>query len=610
MISNSNGIIKNLRILLAVLLLLASTSVYANANSVNTISAKVLPSNIGRINFSFAKSMVEPRNTVKKAKAKHLVKAIDFNRKPDGSGQITVLLSSNTIKVNVKQESGLLRVDILNTQVPNWLRRKFDVTAFGTAVQDLQANNVGQTARLLIKTKMNALHVAYQLKNKYIIDIKSATQVALNPLQKKIKQDSVKCLSLNFQTIPVRSALQLLAQFAHINMAVSDTVTGDITLRLNHIRWKQALDIIMKTRGLGEQKIGNTYIIASVEEMAKQKKEELKAQQQIQVLEPLHSELIQINYGKATKIATLLKNSGQAILSDRGTVSVDERMNTLWVQDTSQKLAEIKKLVARLDRPAQQVLIEAKIVNVDKKYEKELGIRWGLSRQRDAISGTLEGANEIANGANTSEVNLMKRLNVDLPAAGVGSMGGAASVGIALAKLGKGFLLDLELSALQTTGDAKIIASPRLITANQTQAIIESGEEIPYQESTSSGATSVTFKKAVLSLKVTPQITPDNRVILKLRVNQDKPGPKILAGIPSIDTREIQTQVLVNNGQTIVLGGIFQKSISSTIERIPFLSHIPVIGHLLFQHTQRETKQTELLIFVTPKIIKRSLYKP
>jgi type IV pilus assembly protein PilQ len=327
------------------------------------------------------------------------------------------------------------------------------------------------------------------------------------------------------------------------------------------------------------------------------------------MLEPLHSELIQINYGKAAGIEALLRGSGQSVLSNRGTVSVDERTNTLWVQDTLEKLAEIKRLVKRLDIPVRQVLIEAKIVNIDEKYAKELGIRWGVSIPQDSISGTLEGAGELANDTTINKVNVAKRLNIDLPAVGVGAAGGAASIGVALAKLGKGVLLDLELSALQTTGDAKIIASPRLITANQKDAIIESGEEIPYQEAASSGATAVTFKKAVLSLKVTPQITPDNRVILSLKVNQDKPGPDAGLGVPSIDTREIQTQVLVNDGQTIVLGGIFQKAISNTIERVPFLSDIPVIGHLLFQHTVRATRQTELLIFVTPKIIRQSFYK-
>lgn len=414
-------------------------------------------------------------------------------------------------------------------------------------------------------------------------------------------------LSLNFQSIPIRSVLQLLAQFANVNMVVSDSVVGDMTLHLENLPWDQVLAIILQTRDLGEQKIGDTYIIAPASEIAKQEQEALQMQQQLQVLEPLHSELIQINYGKAAEIATLLKSSNQSILSDRGAVSVDARTNTLWVQDTPQTLAEVHKLVSELDVPVKQVLIEARIVNVDKNYVRQLGIRWGVTNS-SYLSGTLKGASQIANGTAPGAVDFTQRLNVDLPAAGVGAAGGAASVGLALARLGGGTMLDLELSALQTEGDAKIISTPRLITANQQQAEILSGEEIPYQEASSSGATSVAFKKAVLSLKVTPQITPDNRLILNLVVNQDKPGAEVLSGIPSIDTRQIQTQVLVNDGQTLVLGGIYQKSTRNDVTRVPFLSDIPILGHF-FRYSNKETHQTELLIFVTPEIIKQSFYQ-
>lgn len=411
---------------------------------------------------------------------------------------------------------------------------------------------------------------------------------------KTTKKFSGHLLSLNFQKVPVRRALQLLAQFAKVNLVVSDKVTGDITLRLENLPWDQALDIIMRSQGLSDEKMGNAYIIAPAEVIAAREKK-------FQVSQPLQSELIQINYGKATQIATMLKHQSSSLLSVRGVVSVDTRTNTLWIQDTPSKLAIIHKLIKQLDAPIPQVLIQARIVNIDKKYEHELGIRWGITKPGN-LSGTLEGLNEMANDTPATPGDFTKRLNVDLPAVGVGKAWGAGSIGIALAKLGGGVLLDLELSALQVNGNAKIIASPRLITANGKEAMIMSGEEIPYQEATLSGATAVAFKKAVLSLKVTPQITPDNHIILDLQVNQDKRGAEVVLGVPSIDTREIKTQVLAKNGQTIVLGGIFQKTSNNNIEKIPLLGDIPVIGYL-FKHTKKEVKQSELLIFITPRII-------
>ncbi len=477
------------------------------------------------------------------------------------------------------------------------------------------ASNYLPENQQLIPIKVRKL-IASKAKSKIeVMGFNHATDIAENKQQtpqidsiNKAQKYVGQRLSLNFQSIPIRSVLQLLAQFAHVNMVVSNSVVGDITLRLQNVPWDQALDIIMQTSGLGDEKVGNTFIIASAKEIAQHEKDTLQAQQQIQILEPLQSVLIQINYGKAEDIAGLLKGSAQSILSERGTVSVDARTNTLWVQDIPQKLTEVRNLVSKLDVPVRQVLIEARIVNIDKSCVQQLGIRWGISNTSH-LSGTLNGAAQIANGVSPSAVSdYTKRLNVDLPAQNVGQQGGAASLGLALAKLGSSTMLDLELSALQTEGDAKIISSPRLITANQQEAQIMSGEEIPYQESTSSGATSVAFKNAVLSLKVTPQITPDNRIILNLLVNQDKRGAEVLLGVPSIDTRQIQTQILINNGQTLVLGGIFQNATINNVTRVPFLSDIPLLGHL-FKFTDRETHQTELLIFVTPKIIKQSFYQ-
>ncbi|CAN5387000.1 hypothetical protein BH10PSE19_BH10PSE19_14930 [soil metagenome] len=407
-------------------------------------------------------------------------------------------------------------------------------------------------------------------------------------------------LSLNFQDIKVRAVLQLLAEFSHQNIVMSDSVQGNVTLCLHDIPWYQALDIILKSRGLEKRLVDGVAYIAPAEELANRDKQALAAKQQIADLEPLHSELIQLNYANAGDIANLLKSKGNTLLSTRGSVSVDDRTNILWVQELPVKLNEIRQLVRYLDFPVKQVLIETRVVNININYEKNLGIKFGLTKKHH-MSGTLAGADDVAKGMVPNAIDPTKRLNVDLPANNIGIPGGAGSFGLALAKIGGNVLLDLELSALESQGEAKMIASPRLITAEQKEAVIETGEEIPYQEATSSGATSVEFKKAVLSLRVTPQITPNNKILLKLKINQDKRGV-VTNGIPSIDTRSIESFVLVENGQTIVLGGVYQKDNENRVQRIPILGSLPVIG-VLFRHTAKVEARQELLIFVTPKII-------
>jgi type IV pilus assembly protein PilQ len=410
-------------------------------------------------------------------------------------------------------------------------------------------------------------------------------------------------LSLNFQDIKVRAALQIIAEFTGLNLVTTETVNGNLTLSLKNVPWEEALDVILKARGLGKRLYGNILFVAPVEEIATREKQELQAKQQVMDLEPLTSELIQINYGKATEIAGLLKEKGNTVLSTRGNVTVDTRTNNLWIQDTPDKIEEVRQLVQQLDIPVKQVLIEARIVNINKNYERNLGIKFGVSNPNQGISGTLEGGNKMASGLNPSAVPINERLNFNSITKLEGG-GTPASIGLALMRLGNGFLLDLELSALESEGGGQVISSPRLLTANQQAASIQSGQDIPYQEKTSSGATSVSFKKAVLSLKVTPQITPDKRIILKLAVNQDKRGLKSqeVQGVPVIETRQIETQVLVNNGQTIVLGGIYEQSENNGVTRVPFFSDLPLIGNL-FKNTQTISQKTELLIFVTPKII-------
>lgn len=461
-----------------------------------------------------------------------------------------------------------------------------------------------ERVRVILNISSAVPYSGYIAGNVYTLLLSDKTSVNA----KEIKQTAVKktaftgkLISLNFQNIKIRAVLQLLAEFTGINMVVSEQVKGEITLRLNNTPWDEALDIILKTNSLAKRQTGNVMMIAPASELLKHEKDALKSQREVTGLSPLRSDLLQINYAKAADIATLLKDKNTLLLSKRGALSVDARTNSIWVQDTSAHIEEIRRLINQLDVPVKQVLIEARIVNVTKGFAQDLGIRFGVSRPTH-LSGTLSGAKQGVAPAQVTPIS--DRLNVDFSA--VPGAASPASVGIALAKLGNGILLDLELSALESEGRGEIIASPRLITTNQQAAVIESGEEIPYQESTLSGATAVAFKKAVLSLKVTPQITPDNKIMMDLQINQDTPSSQVFNGVPSILTREIQTNVLVENGQTIVLGGIYKQDKRNAVNRVPFLGELPVVG-ALFRNQNVTTKNEELLIFITPRIITNAL---
>lgn len=413
-----------------------------------------------------------------------------------------------------------------------------------------------------------------------------------------------KRISLNFQDIEVRVVLQLLAEFTGKNMVVSDTVTGNITLSLNDVSWEQALDIILTTQSLEKRRMGKIMFIAPTDELTKREKNIRQAKFETTNLAPLQSMLFRINYAKAADIAIVLQEKKEAFLSERGRVAVDIRTNSLWVQDHHKQLNIITRLIKQLDIPVRQVLIEARIVNVTKDFAQDLGLRFGVARAgalRDHLKSN-DGAFKNSNSSNIA--SLTDRLNFDLT--GLPGASSSASVGIALARLSNNILLDLELSALESEGRGEVISSPRLIATNQQPALIESGEEIPYQEATSSGATAVAFKKAVLSLKVTPQITPDNRILMDLKINQDIPSPKVFNGVPTILTKEIQTNVLVDNGRTIVLGGIYKQDKNNEINRIPFLGELPVVGPL-FRNQSVSTRNEELLIFITPRIISNNL---
>jgi len=540
----------------------------------------------------------------------HSIRSIDFKRNSGDGGQVVINLSDATMGINVSQQADKIIVDFVNTRLPPNLQRKYDVTDFGTPVQDFSVTSEGNNTKVVIDSTGDFEHTAYQVNDKFVVDVNPLTPEQKAKQQEKLPKYTGKRLSLNFQNISVRAVLQLLAEFTGINIVASDSVQGDITLRLNDVPWDEALAIILKTQNLDQKRVGNILMIAPAAEMAAQEKAILENQKQVEELEPLRTELIRLNYAKAEAIANLLKDESTSLLTVRGNVSVDERTNTLLVKDTPATLVDVRKLIDKLDIPVQQVLIEARVVNVDTSFERDLGIQWGITKPNH-VSGTLTGASQmqqnlIDGNPVLDNVAFPERLNVNLPAS-IDSVAQTPSVGIALAKLGNGYLLDLELSAIETEGGGELISSPRLVTADQHPAYIESGEEIPYQEATSSGATAVEFKKAVLSLEVTPQITPDKKIIMDIKVNQDKQGTTEVLGTPTIDTREIKTNVLVNNGETIVLGGIYEESKTNNVQRIPFLGKIPLVG-ALFRNTDTTNERQELLIFITPKIVQQSPY--
>jgi type IV pilus assembly protein PilQ len=396
-----------------------------------------------------------------------------------------------------------------------------------------------------------------------------------------------------------------------MNLVTSDTVKGNLTLRLKNVPWDQALDIILKSKGLAMRQSGNVMMVAPAAEIAAREKQELEAQKQLVELEPLYTEIVEIKFAKANELATLLRTDGKqggtsgrsGFLSPRGSITIDERTNSLLIRDTAENLGQISEVIEQLDKPVRQVLIESRIVIANNDFNKELGVRFGTSTQdgtklgQFATSGNLNGTTQIINGETLEQAD---RLNVDLPVANP-----AGSIGLALAKLPLGMILELELSAMQAEGKGEVISSPRVITSNQKQATIEQGTEIPYQEATSSGATNVSFKEAVLKLDVTPQITPDDRIVMDLEVSKDEVG-EVFLGVPSIDTRSVKTQVLVENGETVVLGGIYEQSTNDNVERVPFFGDLPYVG-FLFKNTSNEDRKRELLVFVTPKIVKEGL---
>lgn len=528
------------------------------------------------------------------------LEGVDFNRTSDDKGEVVLDLSSSRVSVDMDEQAGKIRLDLGQVALPERLRRRLDVTDFGTPVERI--DTFTEDGRTLVEVTASGTYdyAAYQTDDRFTLSVEKLTeQEAEQRQEERFPYDGEK-LSLNFQDIEVRSVLQLIADFTGLNLVASDTVTGSITLRLENVPWDQALDIILQTKGLDKRRMGNVLLVAPAQEIAEYERQELETERQMEELRPVRLETIQVNYAKAGDIVSLLREDDE-LISDRGFISSDDRTNTISVRETAPTLKEIRDLVETWDRPVRQVLIEARIVRANTDVSSELGVAWGVSGNGEAGDGeyAVGGGRGSLGGDTGSIADFPSDMNIDF---------GITSSNTSTAAIGftrDGFLLDLELSALESDGQAEIVSQPKVVTADRQEASIKSGEEIPYQEATSSGATNVSFKEAALSLSVTPQITPDDNIIMELEVNQDSRG-QVTAGVPSIDTNSVQTQVLVGDGETVVLGGIFQSEVATNILKTPFLGDIPYLG-TLFRQTEKIDERSELLIFVTPQIMESNV---
>jgi type IV pilus assembly protein PilQ len=537
---------------------------------------------------------------------------VDFRRGEQNDGKVQILLSNPKANVDIQQQGNKIIVTLADTVLPENMRRRLDVVDFATPVKFIDANMEGTNTVIYIEPEGQYDYLAYQADGVLAINVKPITRAEKEKLAQSEFPYSGEKLSLNFQNIEVRAVLQLIADFTGQNLVASDTVDGGITLRLQNVPWDQALDLVLKSKGLAKRQMGNVLLVAPAEEIAAREKIELEAVKQVEELAPLLSEYVQLRYAKATDIASLL-TSDSGLMSARGAAVVDERTNTLLMKDSGANLDKIREAIALLDIPVRQVLIEARIVIANTSVGEKLGIRWGGGGGNVRSDGsfvkfgasqtTLNQSNQIlidrSNGNDPSQVSFPDAYVVDLGVSDVG----ASSLAVGISTFD--YLLDLELSAVETDGNAEIVSQPRVITSDGQTASIQSGTEIPYQEASSSGATSISFKSAVLRLEVTPQITPDDRIIMDLKINQDSIGEVTAAG-PTIDTNALETQVLVENGETIVLGGIFRSEETFATTKTPFFGDIPLIG-VLFRRTEHSESKAELLIFITPRLVKDTL---
>lgn len=534
------------------------------------------------------------------------ITGIDFRRGRKGEGRVEIDLSRSGAEINVREQAGRIEMTFPRTTIDEELERRLNVVDFATPVHFIDTVAERDRVRMEVEARGEYETLSYQSDRRFVLEVAPISEAERRARAREEQEYTGERLSLNFQDIEVRSVLQLLADFTDLNIVVSDSVGGNITLRLNNVPWDQALEIILRARGLDKRMEGNVVYVAPSEEIAARERMELEAERDRQELEPLRTEFVQINFAQADQIASLVRGGeGGEFLSERGSITIDTRTNTLLVQDTQSRIEDIRRLVSTLDVPVQQVLIETRIVIADDSFQRDLGARFGVSggRRDDntsiGVSGNLDNAGSIAEGTAggaTAVPDLPGRLNTSLPAL----PDNAGSIGFSI--LRPNVLLDLELSALQVEGRGEIISSPRVITANGQTAVIKQGEEIPFQEATASGATSTQFIEAVLSTEVTPQITPNGNVIMDIRVNKDEPSQRVVLGVPGINKREVETQVFVGNGETVVLGGVYEIDSRTNLEKVPFFGDIPFLGNL-FKNRSTENTKAELLIFVTPRVL-------
>jgi type IV pilus assembly protein PilQ len=548
-----------------------------------------------------------------KAGVTHSVRNIDFRRGAGGAGRVVVDLSDSSTGIDIRQQGQNIVVDFLKTSLPENLRKRFDVADFATPVQVVSAYQQGDNVRMVIEPKGQWEHNAYQSDNQFVVEVKPESKEKLEG-----PKFTGEKLSLNFQNVEVRAVLNVIADFTNLNIITSDSVTGNITLRLKDVPWDQALDIILKTRGLDMRRQGNVIWIAPADELRTREKLALEAAKQIDELEQTRTESFQLNYQKAEDVQKLLSDPNQRILSKRGSAVVDTRTNTLFVQDVPSRLDDVRKLITKIDIPVRQVMIEARIVEASDTFSKNLGARLGYhdnlangghkflgdTNTRFTFGGGLGDTGFHTGQTSTTPNFLTDSTSVNLPATGLNSFS-AGQFSFILFDNAMTQFLNLEISALEADGNGKIISSPRVLTADQVEAVIEQGTEIPYQQATSSGATAVAFRKANLSLKVKPQITPDGNVIMTLDVNNDAPGTTTPAGV-QINTKHVKTEVLVENGGTVVIGGIYQQSTRTDTTKVPLFGDLPFVGWM-FKNKAETRSKTELLVFITPKIVNERL---
>ncbi|RON44977.1 type IV pilus secretin PilQ [Pseudomonas frederiksbergensis] len=528
------------------------------------------------------------------------IRGVDFQRGTQGEGNVVIDLSDPSIAPDIQERDGKIFLGFARTQLPDPLRVRLDVKDFATPVQFVNASATGDRAVISIEPSGAFEYSTYQTDNKLTVSIRPVTADDLQKRNAERFAYTGEKLSLNFQDIDVRSVLQLIADFTNLNLVASDTVQGGITLRLQNVPWDQALDLVLKTKGLDKRKIGNVLLVAPADEIAARERQELESQKQIAELAPLRRELLQVNYAKAADIAKLFTSvtSAEAKVDERGSITVDERTNNIIAYQTQDRLDELRRIVAQLDIPVRQVMIEARIVEANVDYDKSLGVRWGGSIQNKGNWNT----SGVSNGANASStIGTPGSTSTNSPFVDMGTAGNTSGLGIAF--ITDNVLLDLELTAMEKTGNGEIVSQPKVVTSDKETAKILKGTEIPYQEASSSGATSVSFKEASLSLEVTPQITPDNRIIMEVKVTKDEPDYlNKVQDVPPIKKNEVNAKVLVNDGETIVIGGVFSNTQSKVVDKVPFLGDVPYLGRL-FRRDVVSEKKSELLVFLTPRIM-------